>query len=59
MMLMTHVDTPPALGQVGDARSQRLPGTEPGPSSCLMGSEEMRTDLRALGPEEGSDHMHP
>lgn len=53
------MDTPSALGQVGDALSQQLPGREPGPSSCLMGSEEMRTDLRALGPEEESDHMHP
>ena len=54
---MTRVDTPSALGQVGNAVGQGLPGREPGPSSHLMGSEEMRTDLRALGPEEGSPDL--
>ena len=55
--LVTRVDTPSALGQVGNAVGQGLPGREPGPSSHLMDSEEMRTDLRALGPEEGSPDL--
>lgn len=54
---MTHVDTPSALGQSGDAVGQGLSRREPGPSPHLMGSEEMRTDLRALGPEEGSPDL--
>ena len=54
---MTRVDTPSALGQSGDAVGQGLPGKESGPSPHLMGSEEMRTDLRALGPEEGSPDL--
>ena len=54
---MTRVDTPSALGQSGDAVGQGFPGKESGPSPHLMGSEEMRTDLRALGPEEGSPDL--
>lgn len=54
---MTHVDIPSALGQSGDAVGQGLPRKESGPSLHLMGSEEMRTNLRALGPEEGSPDL--
>lgn len=56
-MLVTHVDTPSALGRSGDAVGQGLSRREPGPSPHLMGSEEMRTDLRPLGPEEGSPDL--